>query len=296
MTANAPGLASEAEMLVQPASPQDGRKARRGNSTTRLAWICLLIAGVYLIVPLLATFQFSLQAQMRGGTPISFQAYINVFTSTDLGFFDHLAFSFGAAVLTIIISTLLLVPTAYWVHLKMPFLVPVLEFMTLLPIVIPVVVLVFGLITLYNRTFLTNSSQGVYVLMIGAYVGITFPYSYRPISAALQAINVRTLTEASQSLGANWLTILFRVIFPNMWGGVLNGAFITFAIVMGEFTISSILGLPSFSVLMYNANENKVYEPAALAVVSFAITWACIILLQIVGRRRSASIDVGGIR
>src|SRR5689334_16860962 len=190
------------------------------------AWVWLLLAGFYLLLPLFATLIFSLQAEIRQGIPISFDAYANVLSSGD--FTSHLTFSFGAAVLTIIISTLLLVPTAYWVHLKMPFLLPVLEFMTLLPIVIPVVVLIFGLITIYNRTFLTNSSQGIYWLMIGSYVVITFPYSYRPVAAALQAINVKTLTEASQSLGAGWVRILFAVIFPNIWVGVLNGAFITF--------------------------------------------------------------------
>ena len=264
------------------------------KKTSPLAWVWLLIAAIYLLVPLLATLIFSLQAEARSGIPISFLAYGKVLSTPD--FANNLAFSFGASILTIVIGTLLLVPTAYWVHLKMPFLLPILEFMTLLPIVIPVVVLVFGLITIYNRTFLTNSASGLYWLMIGSYVVITFPYSYRPISAALQAINVKTLTEASQSLGAGWGRILVAVIFPNIWVGVLNGAFITFAIVMGEFAISSILGLPSFSVLMYSSNLNQVYEPAALAIISFGITWAAIAILQFVGRRRSATGDVGGLR
>src|SRR5258708_17464517 len=227
------------------------------RKTSSYAWAWLMLAGFYLILPLIATLVFSLQADIRQGIPISFSAYANVIGSND--FASHLAFSFGAAILTIIITTLLLVPTAYWVQLKMPFLLPVLEFMTLLPIVIPVVVLIFGLITIYNRTFLTNSASGLYWLMIGAYVVITFPYSYRPISAALQAINVRTLTEASHSLGAGWIRILFALIFPNISVGVLNGAFITFAIVMGEFAISTILGLPSFTVLMNTATDNHLF-------------------------------------
>src|SRR5260221_86885 len=260
------------------------------RKSSPFAWAWLLLAGFYLLLPLIATLVFSLQADIRQGIPISFSAYANVIGSND--FASHLAFSFGAAILTIIITTLLLVPTAYWVQLKMPFLLPVLEFMTLLPIVIPVVVLVFGLITIYNRTFLTNSSQGVYWLMIGSYVVITFPYSYRPIAAALQAINVKTLTEASQSLGAGWGRILFSVIFPNIWVGVLNGAFITFAIVMGEFAISSILGLPSFSVLIFTASQNQVFQPAALTIISFAITWASIALIQFIGQRRPGAMSM----
>jgi len=264
------------------------------NKTSRWAWIGLLIVALYLLLPLIATLQFSLQREMRAGIPISFEAYDSVL-SLD-GFASSLGFSFGAALVTIVISTLLLVPTAYWINFKMPYLLPILEFVTLLPIVIPVVVLVFGLESIYNNSYLTNSAQGLYWLMIGAYVMITFPYSYRPINAALQAINIRTLTEASQSLGAGWLRIIFQVILPNIWVGVLNGAFITFAIVMGEYTISSILGRPSFSVLVYNANQNLVFEPAALAIISFGITWACIAGIQVVGQLRSGRVALSRTR
>jgi putative spermidine/putrescine transport system permease protein len=259
------------------------------KKTSGIAWLWLLIVGVYLFVPLIATLIFSLEAESRRGIAISLKAYTNVLTMD--GFVSNLSFSFGAAILTIIIATLLLVPTTYWVHLKMPFLLPVLEFMTLLPIVIPAVVLVFGLETMYNRTFLTNSAQGLYWLMLGAYIVTTFPYAYRPINTAFQAINVKVLTEAAESLGSSWFRTLFEVIFPNIWVGVLNAAFITFAIVMGEFAISSILGLPSFSVLMYAVNENQVYEPAALAIISFGITWLSIAILQYIGRRRSDSVS-----
>ncbi|MGF2075352.1 ABC transporter permease, partial [Enterococcus casseliflavus] len=90
----------------------------------------------------------------------------------------------------------------------------------------------------YNRTLLTDSRTGTYVLLIGAYVMLSFPYMYRAIDTGLRSINARTLTEAAQSLGAGWTTILFRVIFPNIYISLLSGAFITFAIVMGEFTIA----------------------------------------------------------
>ncbi|HVO41949.1 MAG TPA: hypothetical protein VMT34_04975 [Aggregatilineales bacterium] len=267
--------------------------------TSRLSWLWLVLVGIFMLAPLLATLQLSLQAEMRSGVPISLKAYVDAVSNPrgipTFDFIGHLSFSFFAALLTIVISTLLLVPTAYWTQLKLPFLIPVMEFLTLLPIVIPVVVLVFGLETVYRGQFLTNSTQGLYWLMIGANVVITFPYSYRPINTALQAINVKTLTEASQSLGAGWANTLFAVIFPNIWVGVLNGAFITFAIVMGEFTISSILGLPTFSVLMYSSSTNQVYQPAALTIISFGITWASIALLQFVGRR-SAVADLAGAR
>jgi len=242
-----------------------------------LAWLWLLIGMLYMGIPLIATLIFSLSSELRAGKAISFQAYANLFS--DPAFGSGLLFSLGAGLLTILISTLLLVPTVYWVQLRMPYLRPVLELLTLLPIVVPVIVQVFGLLALYNGTFLTSGNQGLYILMIGAYVVLVFPYVYRPINSAFQAINVKVLTEASQSLGAGWFRIITRVILPNVWGGVLNAAFITLATALGEFTISNWLAQQTFSMYVYGIKD-KIYEPVAFTVVSFLLTWLFIAVLQ----------------
>ena len=61
-------------------------------------------------------------------------------------FYGGLLYSFTVGILTIVLSLLIIVPTAYWVRLRAPRLRPIVEFVTLLPFVIPPVVLVFGLI------------------------------------------------------------------------------------------------------------------------------------------------------
>jgi putative spermidine/putrescine transport system permease protein len=255
------------------------------------AWLWLLLSVIYFFVPLFATAQFSLKAQKD---ELSLLAYQNVFKAPE--FVQSFGFSFRIALITIIASSLLIVPTAYWVNLKLPRLRPVVEFLTLLPIVVPAVVLVFALIRSYNRTLLTDSRTGTYVLLIGAYVMLSFPYMYRAIDTGLRSINARTLTEAAQSLGAGWTTILFRVIFPNIYISLLSGAFITFAIVMGEFTIAALLSQPAFGPYMRLLSSSKVYEPSALAIISFTLTWAAIGLLQLLGRRLPGRIQVVGTR
>jgi putative spermidine/putrescine transport system permease protein len=255
------------------------------------AWIWLLIGVIYFFVPLFATIQFSLKAKKD---QLSLVAYQNVLQAP--AFAESFAFSFRTALFTIVISALLIVPTAYWVNLKLPRLRPVIEFFTLLPIVVPAVVLVFALIRSYNRTMLTDSRNGTYVLLIGAYAMLSFPYMYRAVDTGLRSIDARTLTEAAQSLGAGWGTILFRVIFPNIYISLLSGAFITLAIVMGEFTIASLLSQPAFGPYMNLLSSSKVYEPSALAIISFALTWAAIGLLQLLGRRLPGRVQVVGAR
>ena len=250
--------------------------------TSALAWVWLALGMLYLLLPLYATLQFSLQAER--GVPISFLAYRQA-VSQPL-FVESFLFSFRTALITIAVSVLLIVPTAYWVNLRLRFLRPVIEFLSLLPFVIPPVVLVFALIRSYNGTSLTDSANGVYIIMIGAYVMLSFPYTYRAVDTGLQAINILALTEAAQSLGAGWLTILFRVVFPNVFVSILNGAFITFAIVMSEFTIASLLSQPAFGPYMYAVSTREAYQPPALAILSFGLTWASILFIQWLGRGR----------
>jgi len=246
------------------------------------SWLWIVLGGLYFLLPLIATFDFSLRAK-KG--VLSFLAYERLFA--DPQFFQTFIFSVVMGLLTIVISILLIVPTAYWIRLRLPKLRGIVEFITMLPFVIPAIVLVFGMIRVFSGPpfFLTDSYTGNEVLLIGGYVVLALPYTYRAIDTGLQAIDVRSLTEAAQSLGAGWGTILFKIIFPNLRVAILSGSFLTFAVVMGEFTMASFLvGIKAFGPYMSLIGQNKTYESSSLAIISFALTWAAIWLMQILNR------------
>jgi len=161
------------------------------------------------------------------------------------------------------------------------------EFITLMPLVIPAIVLVFGYLRIYNSSSwlpLTASERSTDLLLTFSYVTLALPYMYRAVDTGLRSIDVRTLTEAAESLGARWPTILFRVILPNVRVAVMSGAFLTFAIVIGEFTMASLLDRPAFGPYLQLIGANRAYEPAALAIIAFVVTWACMGLIQVLGR------------
>jgi putative spermidine/putrescine transport system permease protein len=246
------------------------------------AWAAIAAGGLYFFIPLLGTFEFSLR-YLRGR--YSLEAYRIVLA--DPRFAATLTYSAVLAFATIVMGVVLVVPTAYWIRLRLPRLRPVVEFITLLPLVIPAIVLVFGYLRIYNSTSvlpLTGSERTTDLLLMFSYVTLALPYMYRAVDTGLRAINVHTLTEAAQSLGGGWSTILLRVILPNVRVAVLSGAFLTFAIVIGEFTMASLLDRPAFGPYLQLIGANRAYEPSALAVISFAITWACMGLMQIVVR------------
>ncbi|UJB31712.1 ABC transporter permease [Chromobacterium sp. Beijing] len=250
------------------------------------AWIAVAAGGLYFLLPLLATFEFSLKMLREG---YSFEAYKLVLQ--DPGFQQSFAYSALMAVFTIVIGLLLVAPTAFWIQLRLPRLRPLVEFITLLPLVIPAIVIVFGYLRLFGSDAwlpLTGSERGTDLLLVCSYVTLALPYLYRSIDAGLSAIDVRSLAEAAQSLGGGWRVILLRVIFPNIQSALLSGAFLTFAIVIGEFTMASLLARPAFGPYLQLIGANRAYEPAALAIIAFLITWAAMGLLQVAGRHRRA--------
>lgn len=250
------------------------------------AWVAVAFGSLYFILPLIATFEFSLR--MRRGE-YSLDAYRSVFA--DNQFRDTFSYSILMALLTIIIGMFLIVPTAYWVRLRLPQIRPIIEFVTLLPLVIPAIVIVFGYLRLYNSSsFLpfTASTRGTDLLLVFAFMTLSLPYMYRSVDTAMRAIDVGVLTEAAESLGAKWPTILFRCIFPNVMSGVLSGAFITFAIVIGEFTLPSLLNRPAFGPYLQLIGANRAYEPPALAMIAFFMTWASIGLINIISHFQTA--------
>ncbi|WP_250511341.1 ABC transporter permease [Caballeronia sp. GACF4] len=249
------------------------------------AAIAMIVGSLYFLIPLIATFEFSLR--MRRGE-YSFDAYRVVLGD------PHFQASFGYSVLmgflTIVIGVLLVVPTAYWVQLRLPKLRPVVEFITLLPLVIPAIVIVFGYLRIYNSSSilpLTGNERATDLLLVFGYVTLSLPYMYRAVDAGMRAVDIRSLTEAAECLGAGRAIILFKVIFPNVRSGILSGAFLTFAVVIGEFTLASLLDRPAFGPYLQLIGANRAYEPSALAIIAFVVTWASMGLIQVFGSARA---------
>ena len=255
-------------------------------------WLVFLAGAAYFIIPLLATFEFSLR--MRRGT-YSFDAYASVFA--DPRFHASFGYSVVIGLVTIVVGILVVVPAVYYVRLRMPWLRPFMEFITLLPLVIPALVLVYGYIRLYNSSSLvpfTGSALGTDILLTCAYVTLALPYMYRAVDNGMRSIDIGTLTEAAQIMGANQVQIIGQIILPNILVAILSGAFLTFAIVIGEFTIASLLNRPAFGPYLVGIGTNRAYEPAALAIISFIITWGAMGMINVLGRfapRTSARTD-----
>ena len=244
------------------------------------SWFWFLLGILYFFLPLLATLEFSLSMERD---KISLLAYEKALS--DKEFIQTFTYSTLLATATILASVALLVPTAYWIRLKLPQARRITEFITLMPFVVPAIILVFGLIRVYSTPVsvpftdveifrpLTNTHFGTNVLIVAGYMVLAMPYMYRSVDTGMRTVDVRTLTEAAQSLGANWFTIITRVILPNIRAALLSGALLTFAIVVGEVILASFLGVTAFGPYLFLLGQHRAYEPAALTFISFLLTW-----------------------
>ena len=250
--------------------------------TRRVPFLSVVIAvlgAAFFIVPLIATFNFSLR--MKRGE-LSFEAYRSVFES-DV-FVSVLSFSAVASLLAILVGIVIVVPTAYWVRLRVPRMRPLVEFLSLMPLIIPPVVLVFGYVRIYGTGSLlplTMTDAGTNALLVIGYVVLSIPYMYRAVDNGMASIDIATLTEAAESLGASRLRTIAFVIFPNIRSAIVSGAFLTFSISLGEFVITSLLNRPGFGPYLVRMGQDYAYQPAALAIMAFAFTWTCMVLMEV---------------
>ena len=240
-----------------------------------------ILGMLYFFVPLYGTFDFSLR--MQKGV-LSFLAYQIVLS--DPQFLESFRYSVTMGIITIVISVLIFLPTTYWIYLKLPQVKPIVEIITILPFIIPVIVYVFGLIRTFSRPplQLTLTPFKSDILITAGYVILSMPYMFRAIDVGMRSIDVRTLTEAAQSLGANWVQILVGVIIPNLRVAILSGSLICFATVIGELILGDFLVRPALGPYLVQVGASKAYEPAALSIISFALTWVCLGVLQLVSR------------
>lgn len=236
--------------------------------------------GVFFLFPLYAMADFSTRNVLLGGRTM--QAWTNLVTDDAL--YRSIVTSLLLAALTVVAMLILLVPTMIWVRLRAPWAKGTVEFLCLLPLTIPALVVVVGLKNVYLWvTYLLGESA---LTLTFVYVVLVLPFAYRSIDAALSAIDLGTLAEAARSLGAGWFTTIARVVVPNIASGVLSAAFISVAVVLGEYTIASLSGFQTLPVQIVALGKTD--GPTSVAASLATLLFGCVLLLalSLASRRR----------
>jgi putative spermidine/putrescine transport system permease protein len=158
------------------------------------------------------------------------------------------------------------------------------EFICLLPLTVPAIALVVGIVPIY-RWIGVNVTSSILTLAF-AYLILVLPYSYRALDAGLASIDLKTLSEAARSLGAGWGTVMLRVIVPNMSSALLNACLLTVALVLGEFTFANLLLFQNLQVAILYVGLTSGATSIAVSVASLLFAFTLLMVLAFVGRPR----------
>jgi putative spermidine/putrescine transport system permease protein len=245
--------------------------------------LIVLFFVLFMIIPIVATYLFSISTRWdRTILPEGYTLKGYITAANNPYFFITLRNSLVLSIATVLVSLIIVVPTVYWVNIRLQGAKSLLDLLMILPFGIPGVVLALALVQVFNFAPLNRSA----LLLICAEVVFTMPFMYRSVSNSLEAVDIPTLTEAAQSLGAGIKNILLEIIVPNIFPGILSGSLLVFATVFAEFTLARLIvgaGFKTFPMLLVEYTRIDGTIAAALSVISFTVAWIASVLILWVG-------------
>ena len=273
--------------MARPVTARASGGRRRSLSRSILRWVIFIVVGGYLLLPLFAMLEFSTRQ-----TPTAM-----AWKRTALGWkgiaanpsvMSAIVLSLELAALTVAVMLFLLAPTMVWVHLRVPKMRRIVEFISLLPLTIPAIVIVVGLAPVYRQLMPVIGQSPLVLTFI--YVILVLPYAYRSIDASLRSIDIETLAQAARGLGASWLQVFLRVVVPSIRAGLLSAAVLSIALVLGEFTISSLLVYDTLQVIVNQVGQDNAQVAVAVSLAALLFGFVLLFIVSTVGagRRRAA--------
>lgn len=212
--------------------------------TKRVLFVYSLLVFAFLYIPIVIVMVFSFNDSKLGTvwTGFTFDWYIKLFSNQQI--FDALMNSLFIAVIVTITSTVLGTLAALAVHRYTFVGKKSMDFLFLIPVIIPDLVIAVALLAIYG---MLNLNLSLITIIPGHVVwGISFVMLV--VLARLQGLD-RSLEEAAKDLGANEWQTFWRVTFPLIFPGVLAGALLTFTLSLDEFEVSFFTSGPSSTTL-----------------------------------------------
>ena len=234
-------------------------------------FISVTLAAIFFLLPLGSATEYALRQPLKQN--YGFDNFLWFMTLPEFGHYIgiSLELALGAALVTLV----LLVPTIIWLNLGGAKLRRLVEFITLLPLVIPVVALAIG-----AQTSLPDFAQTQEGVLSFLYAVLAMPYAYRTLDTGLRAVPLKTIVEAARGLGAGWVRTMLKVVVPIVRGPVLNALFMTLALSLGEFTLTSLMHWDTFTTWVTVVSQQNILGAIALSVFSLV---AVFVLLLIIG-------------
>jgi ABC-type spermidine/putrescine transport system, permease component II len=243
----------------------------------RLGYIPFWCTYVFLYTPIIVLVVMSFNA---GRSPYGFDGlslkWYGRLAGNDLvlhGLGNTLIVAAGTTALSTVLGTMLAVGLSRFVRSRL------LDALSLLPAVLPDLVLGLGLLVFYTTIRFTLGLQSI--LLAHTVFGIAF------VAAVVRTRlghGDTTLEEASRDLGATPLTTFARITLPQLAPGIVAGALLAFTLSLDEFVIAYFTAAPTeptLPIVIYSMVRFGVTpEINALATLLLAVSFTVVIVAQ----------------
>ena len=288
MAVNATPMTTQSQKTASPQAKQMPPQLRAARVAKQriIKTVILGVTLLFLFVPLISMFLFTIRHPLSGKWGLD--PWIAIFTGdgSALGadlttLWSGLGTSLALCAVTVAIMLALLVPTMVIVHIRSRRLERIIEWVATLPLTIPAIVLVVGLGPIYRWLSADVLSTNP-IWLCFAYVVLVMPFAFRALAVGLNSIDVKTLCEASRSLGSSWPRVFFRVLIPNLWQSILSASFISIAVVLGEYTVASLLGRMNLQVALYQLGQSNSQISTAMSLLALLFGVILLVALDLI--------------
>jgi putative spermidine/putrescine transport system permease protein len=269
--------------ILAQALHDDSKTAGRVRRPANIGmWLVVVLCAIYFLFPIWAVLKFTIYLPKRGWT---LKAYIDILKVHDVR--STFWLSVQIAFWTVLLSLALMLWTVLWTMLRAPRMQRAVEFISILPYMVPPIAFVVGIAGVFRPAFPSFIAHPWCLVFF--YTVLAMPFTYRSLDAGLRAIDVKTLTEASRGLGAGWVTTIRRVVIPNMRAALMGSTFLTVAVVLGEYTMASLLLINTFSVEVAKVNDQSLFGGPALGLMSMLVVALMFLVLGLLTRKRGGN-------
>jgi putative spermidine/putrescine transport system permease protein len=242
----------------------------------------LLFTAIFIFFPLYAATEYSL----RNGAEKTHDLNAYRWILDQSGFAENLAITARITAVAVVINLLVMVPTVTWLHISGQRYKRLVEILTIMPLIIPVVALATGA----QLAFPSVLQNSIYELSF-MYVVIAMPYTFRALDIGLSGQPLATLTQAARNLGATWIRVLAQVIVPTIKSSIFAALFLMVALSLGEYTLAQLLHWSTFPVWVTNVSQQNITGATALSVGSIFFAWVLLFGFTFFGGKNSKMVQ-----
>jgi len=247
----------------------------------------ILIISLYLVMPLLLTFLYSIFTEWNEVLPngLTLKYYKEILL--DKYFLTSVLRTMLISAIPFILCTSVVLLALYVIIVYHPGWDKYMQMLCNIPYALQGIILAISVLSLYVGAPYPLSNR--FVMVVLTYCIVILPYIYRGLKNSLDTVNAKCLIEAAQMLGANRFYAFFKVIVPNILSGISIVAMLSISIVFGDFAIINIIGgsyYQTAQMYLYKKLFSSGQASSVIIVVMFGLTLILSGIVNILNKKK----------